>query len=110
MRTSTRAPGFHLPDDSTDLYAQAFGSIVLPHQQHTCNIPDHYSKQDVEEMQGKINELLAQVNSQTQQLSLMTGEVAQSQVVNVSIIVEHLTLHFPISGASHGIPPEDRGP
>ena len=93
MRTSTRAPGFHLPDDSTDLYAQAFGSLVLPHQQPTCNIPDHCAKQEVDEMQRRIKELLAQVNSQTQQLSQMTQEITQSQVVNCYIVIV-LKKHF----------------
>lgn len=69
-----------LPDESTDLYAQAFGSFVLNPQQLTCNNPDHNSKTEIDDLQAKIDQFIAQAAVHAEEMEKLSNEVSQSQV------------------------------
>lgn len=70
-----------LPDESVDLYAQAFGSFVINSQQQpTCNHPDHHNKEEVDELLTKIDALTKQLSSEKQEVEKLKLEKIQPQV------------------------------
>lgn len=75
-----------MPDESTDLYAQAFGSFVLNPQQLNCNYPDHCSKAELDEMQTKVDLFLKQAATHAEEMGKMTEAVNQSQVITNIIV------------------------
>lgn len=62
-----------LPNESTDLYAQAFGSFLLNSQPMPCNNPDHCSK-------SEIDQFVTQAANYAEELKKLTAEISQSQV------------------------------
>lgn len=76
-------------DESVDLYAQAFGSLVLSLH---CNYPDHHSNQEVEELNSKIAELNDCVRDLRSEatVSAMEFQLSQSQTMSFRQNIEQL--------------------
>ena len=69
-----------MPDESTDLYAQAFGSFLLNTNQLACNHPDHHSKAEMDELQEKVDQLVSEATVRVGEMEKLVNEVGQSQV------------------------------
>lgn len=70
-----------LPDESTDLYAQAFGSFVLNPQQLPCNNPDHHNKTEIDDLQIKIDQFMVEAAVHAEEMGKLASQVSQSQVM-----------------------------
>lgn len=71
-----------IPDESTDLYAQAFGSFLLNPNQLTCNHPDHHTKTEMDQLQAKIDQLVTETTVQSEEMGKLKKAASQSQVIN----------------------------
>ncbi|XP_057377130.1 centrosomin-like [Daphnia carinata] len=69
-----------IPDESTDLYAQAFGSFLLNPNQLTCNHPDHHTKTEMDQLQAKIDQLVSDATVQLEEMAKLTKAASHSQV------------------------------
>ena len=76
-----------MPDESTDLYAQAFGSFLLLNpNQLACNYPDHHSKAEMDELQEKMDQLVSEATARVEEMEKLTNEVSHSQVFLLDLI------------------------
>lgn len=69
-----------IPDESSDLYAQAFGSFLLNPNQLTCNYPDHHTKAEMDQLQAKVDTLVSDATVQLEEMEKLTKAASQSQV------------------------------
>ena len=74
-----------MPDESTDLYAQAFGSFLLNPNQLACNYPDHHNKAEMDELQEKVDQLVSEATARLEEMEKLTNEVSQSQVIPLDL-------------------------
>uniref|UniRef100_A0A0N8E3C9 Golgin subfamily A member n=1 Tax=Daphnia magna TaxID=35525 RepID=A0A0N8E3C9_9CRUS len=68
-----------IPDESSDLYAQAFGSFLLNPNQLTCNYPDHHTKAEMDQLQAKVDQLVSDATVQLEEMEKLTKAASQSQ-------------------------------